>query len=93
MVNRQARSVARVNVHCDINMIRRIKGAVEDSLFLYVRRLPHFIPNATAPCLFNDDPSLRPDRRLHIFYTISISSRSPVSESSTLYFVSSSSVL
>ena len=49
MVNRQARSVARVNVHCDINMIRRIKGAVEDSLFLYVRRLPHFIPNATAP--------------------------------------------
>ena len=49
MVNRQARSVARVNVHCDINMIRRIKGAVEDSLFLYIRRLPHFIPNATAP--------------------------------------------
>ena len=48
MVNRQARSVARVNVHCDINMIRRIKGAVEDSLFLYVRRLPHFLC-ATAP--------------------------------------------
>ena len=51
MVNRQARSVARVNVHCDINMIRRIKGAVEDSLFFICQEAATFHSKCDSPVL------------------------------------------